>query len=190
MFYLGSASCPTDTLGNGSWSLVVSGNPSNVVGTATGSLKGTSEFSGIFIDSDGDGFGNSADNCPTISNPDQIDTDFDSYGDSCDCAPSDPNTFAVPTEVTGLAFSADKQTLSWTSGPPPPGPSTVYAILRGDVADLPVNNGPSETCVVNAVPAPSVGQGFWYLVRAENACGVSSYGFATGGVERISAACP
>jgi CSLREA domain-containing protein len=190
MFYLGSASCPTDTLGNGSWSLVVSGNPSNVVGTASGSSKGTSEFSSIFIDSDGDGFGNSADNCPTISNPDQIDTDFDGHGDTCDCAPSDASAFAVPTEVTGLAFSSDKQTLSWTPVDSTSGPGTSYGMLRGDVADLPVDGGPSETCVANAVPDPSAGQGFWYLVRAVNVCGVSSYGFATGGVERISVACP
>jgi hypothetical protein len=38
-----------------------------------------------------------------------------------------------------------------------------------------------------AVPDP--GHGFWYLYRGRNACGVGSYGFATGGTERISSVC-
>jgi len=38
-----------------------------------------------------------------------------------------------------------------------------------------------------AIPDP--GQGFWYLYRGRNSCGVGSYGFATGGTERISAVC-
>ena len=35
-------------------------------------------------DSDGDGFGNSADNCAQIANADQTDTDQDGYGNRCD----------------------------------------------------------------------------------------------------------
>ncbi len=36
------------------------------------------------VDTDGDGISDSIDNCPTISNPDQIDTDTDGDGDACD----------------------------------------------------------------------------------------------------------
>jgi hypothetical protein len=195
--YLGSASCPTDTLGNGSWSLVVPGNPSNVVGTSTGTSN-TSEFSGIFVDSDGDGFANSADNCPTISNPDQIDTDFDGHGDPCDCAASDAGAFAVPVEVTDLSFAADKQTVTWTSPAPLYGPGTTQNLLRGDVGSLPVDGGLSETCVTSGVSGPSApdatlpsaDQAFWYLTRGANSCGMTTYGFASGGVERTSNACP
>ena len=39
----------------------------------------------------------------------------------------------------------------------------------------------------SAIPAP--GHGFWYLYRGHNACGVGSYGFRTGGAERISTVC-
>jgi hypothetical protein len=42
---------------------------------------GTGSFYG---DSDGDGIVNNVDNCPTISNADQLDTDLDGIGDLCD----------------------------------------------------------------------------------------------------------
>jgi len=35
-------------------------------------------------DSDRDGIGNTCDNCPKASNPDQVDTDGDGFGDACD----------------------------------------------------------------------------------------------------------
>ena len=36
---------------------------------------------------------------------------------------------------------------------------------------------------------PSPGQGWWYLYRGRNACGTGSYGFRTGGAERLSTVC-
>ena len=35
-------------------------------------------------DADGDGVGDSCDNCPSDSNTDQLDTDNDGVGDECD----------------------------------------------------------------------------------------------------------
>ena len=41
--------------------------------------------------------------------------------------------------------------------------------------------------VDGAIPAP--GTGFWYVYRGRNSCGTGTYGFATGGAERISTVC-
>jgi CSLREA domain-containing protein len=198
---LGATSCFTDVAGNATWSIVVNGNPANVVATATGTTNfsltnATSEFSAIFADSDSDGFSDSFDNCPTLNNPAQIDSDFDGHGDPCDCAPSDPGSFTVH-EVVGVAVAGDKQTLSWT---PASGASTqtVHDLVRGTLAALPVHGGAAETCLVsgsatsNAIDAtvPDSGQGFWYVVRGKAACGTGTYGFATSGVERVSNVCP
>ncbi len=49
----------------------------------------TSIFKVSDRDSDGDGVGDSIDNCPDVANPDQLDTDFDGIGDACD--PDDDN---------------------------------------------------------------------------------------------------
>jgi CSLREA domain-containing protein len=197
--YLGTVNCLTDGLGKGSWSLVVAGNPANVVATATGpSITGTSEFSPIFLDSDADGLGDVIDNCPAISNPDQIDSDFDNHGDPCDCDDADPGVFAAPTEIRGLGLASDKQTVSWTSAAASSGSGTVHDLLRGAVAELPVGAGASESCLASGIPAasavdaaiPAEGSAFWYLVRARNSCGNGGYGTGSGGAPRISSTCP
>ena len=41
-------------------------------------------------DSDGDGVGNTCDNCLDTPNPDQLDNDMDGYGNACDNCPDDP----------------------------------------------------------------------------------------------------
>jgi hypothetical protein len=76
------------------------------------------------------------------------------------------------------------------------GSGTVHDVLRGGMGSAPGSG--VEDCVVSwtselgAVDgtAPAVMQGFWYLVRGSNACGVGSYGQASGGTERLSATCP
>jgi hypothetical protein len=194
--YLGSTTLLTDTAGNGAWSLVVAGNPSNVTATATGTS--TSEFAANFVDSDGDGFGNSADNCPAIFNPDQIDSDFDGAGDPCDCAPADSGAFAVPAEVVGPTISSDRITITWTSAAPGAGTGTVHDLLRGNTSALPVDGGATEACAGSGIAGASTtdtttppgGVAFWYVVRGRNACGAGTYGFATSGAERVSSLCP
>ena len=44
----------------------------------------------VDVDSDGDGLLNDMDNCPNLSNPDQLDTDGDGHGNLCDYCPNDP----------------------------------------------------------------------------------------------------
>jgi hypothetical protein len=42
-------------------------------------------------DRDGDGVADGSDNCPDVSNADQLDTDGDTIGDACDPSPNDPD---------------------------------------------------------------------------------------------------
>ena len=50
-----------------------------------------------FADADGDGIGDSADNCPSVSNAGQEDTDGDGTGDACDtCTDTDGDGFGNP----------------------------------------------------------------------------------------------
>jgi photosystem II stability/assembly factor-like uncharacterized protein len=125
------------------------------------------------------------------------DADGDGSDNLADCRPDDPTVFAAPGEVQGLTVGADRTTLSWISAAPASGSSTTHQVLRGLLAALPVG-GPSDTCIVTGTLAssavdpevPPAAGGFWYLVRARNACGVGSYGTDSGGSPRAGTACP
>ncbi|HKQ61535.1 MAG TPA: VCBS repeat-containing protein [Candidatus Polarisedimenticolaceae bacterium] len=126
-----------------------------------------------------------------------LDSDGDGVRDDLDCAPNDATRFAVPGEVRGVRFTTPSS-LAWAPAGLLGGPATVHDVLRGLPARLPVGTGPGEGCLVQAAPGaaltvgevPSAGTGFYYLVRGRNGCGVGSYGSATSGEERTSAACP
>ena len=49
----------------------------------------------ILIDGDGDGVGDSRDNCPTTPNADQADADGDGFGDVCDVCPTDADCIGI-----------------------------------------------------------------------------------------------
>lgn len=57
------------------------------------------DFKVLGTDQDGDGIADGADNCPTVSNPDQADTDNDGTGDACE---SSTTTNTAPS----VAFSS------------------------------------------------------------------------------------
>jgi hypothetical protein len=62
------------------------------------------------------------------------------------------------------------------------GPGTVYDLVADPFTNLPVGPGPGEAnaCGFGAtsipVNNPSVGTGFWVIVRGHNVCGAGSYG--------------
>jgi len=124
------------------------------------------------------------------------DRDCDAAPDATDCAPADPTAFALP-EVDGVRFT-DDTSLSWSSAIPYAGSGTVHDIVRGSLAELPVGGGASESCLLTGSPGASAtessspvgGAGFWFLVRARNACGAGSYGTTSAAVPRNSTACP
>jgi hypothetical protein len=59
------------------------------------------------LDTDNDGIFDAYDNCPTISNPDQVDTDWDGLGDACDNCPTVWNPDQVDTDGDGIGDACD-----------------------------------------------------------------------------------
>ncbi len=132
--------------------------------------------------------------------PDNDDSDADGIANSQDCAQTNGTVWQIPGEVFSVRFAADKATLTWTAASG--GIATIYAVLRGAFASLPVGpGGADETCSnpgtatsLQTPGEPTLGQGYWYLVRGSNVCGIGTYGFqgnrGTPGTQRLSATCP
>jgi hypothetical protein len=130
---------------------------------------------------------------------DCVDTDDDADGtpDILDCAPLDP-TAAIPApEVQGLRFDGGApRELSWQSA----GAGLTYDAVSGGLAELVTIGFGGAICVAqdrsstqldDPRPDPASGLGFYYLVRAGNACGPGTWGFRSSGAERtVPAVCP
>jgi len=162
-------------------------------------------------DDDNDTVADVSDNCPFTANGNQANHDPDTLGDACDpdddndtvadeqdCAPLDASASAPPLEVGGLAVThAGGTQVTWTSQ----GAGVGYDVLGGDLAALQASGGVMQAaCLGNdqggaawtdARPDPLAGQGLYYLVRAQNACGAAGYGTTSAGTPRTPATdCP
>lgn len=155
---------------------------------------GSYDVSSIFVndtwaygaDPDGDGKVGKLDNCPAVANASQVNADGDVAGDVCDCAPSDPGSFAIPAEVTGLLlFGGNFATLTWDAPIEQAGSGAHYDVVTGSLSVLRAGgsfNG--ATCLAQQLTEPTTvdnrptpaGDGFWYLARSRNVCGVGTYG--------------
>jgi hypothetical protein len=147
-------------------------------------------------DPDGDGLVDVIDNCPGVANAGQADTDGDKVGNACDCAPGDASASAVPIEVSGLGFQANKTKLAWASQAAASGAGTTYDVIRGSLVGLPVGSsvascleGASLDTTANDDSIPLPGAGFYYLARGDNVCGSGTYGTDSSGGEQVSVAC-
>lgn len=68
------------------------------------------------LDSDSDGLGNVCDNCPLVSNADQLDSDTDGIGDVCDNCPTVPNSGQADADTDGLGDVCDNCPTNWNPG--------------------------------------------------------------------------
>jgi hypothetical protein len=76
----------------------------------------------------------------------------------------------------------------------------VYDIASSSLSSLASSGTAAATCLVsdhesaNYVdnrPDPPQGDGYYYLIRAQSACGVGTYGWQSAGLERMpTAVCP
>ncbi|RMG49064.1 MAG: hypothetical protein D6718_00410 [Acidobacteria bacterium] len=140
-------------------------------------------------DADGDGIGDTADNCPALANPDQIDADGDGHGAVCDCDDASPDVWSVPGEVAGLTLArrtGGEVELDWVSQRDAAGPSTRYDVAGGPLGDLRASGGfGAASCVtddagepplVDPENPPPAGEGVYRLVRGQNGCGTGPFG--------------
>ena len=143
-----------------------------------------------YFDGDGDGVGDTAITTVSCSPP----SGYVSVGG--DCNDADATIWAPPSEVLGDRF-ADAVTLEWSPPSAPGGVADVYDVLR---STNPGDFVGAATCIATRTAAtgatdpttPLLGQVFFYLVRADDACpsGLGSLGTTSSGTARTGRSCP
>jgi hypothetical protein len=116
---------------------------------------------------------------------------------SCqDCDDRNPAVWGLPGEVTGLLFS-DTVTINWSPPAVVGGTVVGYDLLRSGIASDFRTSGECVASEVKETAAsdtsnPPLASGYFYLVRARNACpsGLGTLGTASSGAPRPAAACP
>jgi hypothetical protein len=147
-------------------------------------------------DSDTDGVNDVSDNCPLATNASQADADLDFFGDACDCAPADP-TNSPPGEASGVQVQKGASTtdVSWSdqgTGRYDVAGGTLSELAAGGVVGAAcLEDDSTDTVFEDSRPDPAVGDGLYYLVRAQSDCGDGTWGTDSAGADRApSGACP
>jgi hypothetical protein len=117
-----------------------------------------------------------------------------SINDACAGTACAGTLIVDPAETQYIRVQADKTTYVWDATPD----AQRYDVVRGALGALPVGPGDAdETCfdglatpslLDSTLPAPKTG--FWYVSRAEYACGPGSFGQQSDGAQRFTATCP
>jgi hypothetical protein len=101
-----------------------------------------------------------------------------------DCLDTNPLVWNGPFEATNLVVGPENSSLMWDSQNAQAGPGTAFDLSSGTLSGLRASGFSSSTCLqggggnsfTDTRPDPVVGEGYWYLTRATNACGVGTFG--------------
>jgi hypothetical protein len=123
--------------------------------------------------------------CATLGSGQRLggNRDEDPVLDGDDCSPADASTWGEPATVGGLKVRLQNglTRVVWNSQSAATGPSISYDVLGADVSDLAAVGLGATSCLVEGLqvtayndprPNPPAGDGYYYLVRAHNPCGV------------------
>lgn len=185
--YGGDAHTVRDINGDGFQDLWVSAPAATVDGLTSAGIAWI--YLGTCGATDGDGDGVSPTGTPGCAPTDLT-----------DCNDGDGGSWATPGEATGLAFAADKQTLSWSA-------VTIGGTSASMRYDLLRSSNPADfvngtACVASSIATtsapdagtPTEGTLFAYLARAKNGCpgagGVGTLGTTSAGATRAGISCP
>jgi subtilisin family serine protease len=123
-----------------------------------------------------------------------VDEDGDGRPDAEDCAPADPEAFAVPGEVTNVAFGSPfvlTDTIIWDSAAPTSGAGTTHQVFRESGGSGAVGNAPDGELLATVsgnrivLPeVPPVGTVWRIMVRGSGPCGAGTWGSASDGTPR------
>jgi glucose/arabinose dehydrogenase len=118
------------------------------------------------------------------------DPDGDGVANSCDCANSDVSAWAATVEIPRLRlFGHVTTSLGWDAQRAATGAGVRYSVVTGSLTALRSSGTFAGACTLGSALVPSrqldarsvppPGQGYFYLVRAGNACGAGTFGDAT-----------
>ena len=121
--------------------------------------------------------------CGTLGSGTRIggDRDQDGFLDAEDCAAAAADSWGEPTDA--IQLSVDRVDVRWSGLASSIGPGVRYDLLSGDLDSLSIG-APGTSCLAADTPEatrpdgriPAPGEGFFYLVRARNACAEGSTG--------------
>jgi hypothetical protein len=176
--------------------------PSFTRHTASTSADGARSVFASDLDKDGDmdvisASQNNAQVVWHVNEANYADLDLDGMRDDLDCAPANGTAFTVPREVSGVRLRSSTL-LDWNSSSVGSGTGARYDVVQGVLPHLSTGSGSSEVCLANDLTqrtltdgmVPPSGTGFYYVVRAANACGTGTFGAGSSGAPRDAGGCP